>query len=363
MAGGSHAAEEVVRGAVAGSPEPVATLDPRLAYAQGAPLRGDSLGRRAGRAVARAVGGSAAGESRRAEERAEALQRPVTTGRQIAVTSIRGGAGKTTVAALLGQALAYYRTDPVLTLEADPALGTLPIRLGAESVRWSGADLARVLDPSMRLNDVIGYLVRLRGGGWLLPGSQGVVGARLGLAEYRTLMVSLRRFFGVTVVDCETLPAEVARTALAAAQSRVLVVPATVEGLASTRSVLAWMASLPRPMLRGTVIVLTETAPDVRLETAKAVEYLSVGGASVVRLPYDRHLAGGGEIRADLLAQSSREAATRIAAAALGRAVDGVAVSANDRVLPGGSTDGSDAEPDGGSGGRPGGRRLLGVRR
>lgn len=303
------------------TPESVPTLDPRIAYAQGAPLHGESLTSRAGRAVARAVGSSAAEESRQASVLAAAMQQPVATGRQVAVTSIRGGAGKSTVAALLGLAFAHYRTDPVLTVEADPALGTLPIRLGAQSVRWTVPDLARIIDPSMQLTDVIGYLVQYAGGGWLLPGSQGLVGTSLDLASYKTVMTALRRYFGVMVVDCETLPAEVARTALTASQARALVVPATVEGLASTRSVLAWMGSLPRPLLEGTVIVLTQASPDATLDIGKAMEYLQVGGAEVVFLPYDRHLAAGGAVQMEMIARSSHQAATQVAAALLNRAV------------------------------------------
>ncbi len=100
---------------------------------------------------------------------AREVQQPVTTGRIVAVTSIRGGVGKSTVTALLGRTLNHYRHDPVLTLEADAALGTLPVRMGAESVRWTCADLAPVLHPSMQLTDVTGYLVPVSDGGWLLP--------------------------------------------------------------------------------------------------------------------------------------------------------------------------------------------------
>ncbi|MFG3252688.1 MinD/ParA family protein [Streptomyces sp. NPDC048172] len=303
------------------APEPVPTLDPRLAYAQGAPLHGEPVARRTTRAVFRTVTGSAAQASQESEALAAAIQQPVNTGRQIAVSSIRGGAGKSTVAALTGLILAHYRNDPVVTVEADPALGTLPIRLGAESVRWTCADLAEVLDPSMRLTDVTGYLVPTDTGGWLLPGSQGMVGSSLDLAAYQTVMVALRRYFGATVVDCETLPAEVARTALSAAQARIVVVPATVEGLASTRSVLAWMAALPRSLLPGTVIALNQTTPDATLDIDKAKDYLRVGGADVVHLPYDRHLAAGGAIRLPLLAEHSKNGAARIAAEALTRAV------------------------------------------
>lgn len=118
----------------------------------------------------------------------------------------------------------------------------------------------------------------------------------------------------MTVVDCETMPAEVARTALSAAQARILTVPATLEGVASTHAVLQWMRGLPRDITTSTVVVLTETVPHTGVDVEKAAEQLKTTGASVRILPYDRHLAAGGTIRTDLLARDTREAATRLAA-------------------------------------------------
>ncbi|MEU3512403.1 hypothetical protein ABZ733_31890 [Streptomyces longwoodensis] len=295
-------------------PDTRPVLDKRLSAAALKPRRGEPFAARALRAVRRTVSSSAAREVAGATATAEVLQRPVTTGRQIAVTSIRGGSGKTTVAALLGATYAHYRQDPVLIVEADPALGSLPVRLGAESLRWTTGDLAALVEPQMSLLDITGYLVQLPENAWLLPGSQGQVGAMLDTRGYERVMVSLRRYFGVTVVDCETLPAEVARTALSAAQARVLTVPATLEGIASTRSVLEWMRGLPRDITTSTVVVLTETVPHRGLDLDKATEQLKATGASVLTLPYDRHLAAGGAIRTDLLARATRQAVTRLAA-------------------------------------------------
>jgi MinD-like ATPase involved in chromosome partitioning or flagellar assembly len=272
------------------------------------------LAARALRAVRRTVSSSAAREVAETTATAETLQQPVTTGRQIAVTSIRGGSGKTTVAALLGATFAHYRQDPVLLVEADPALGSLPLRLGAESLRWTTGDLADLVEPQMTLLDVTGYLVKLPGNAWLLPASQGQVGAMLSTKAYERVMISTRRYFGVTVVDCETMPAEVARTALSAAQARVLTVPATLEGVASTLAVLEWMRGLPRDITTSTVVVICETVPHSGVDLAKATERLRSTGARVAVLPYDRHLAAGGVVRTELLAHATREAATRLAA-------------------------------------------------
>ncbi|MEU3992253.1 MinD/ParA family protein [Streptomyces platensis] len=278
------------------------------------PQHGESYTARAVRALRRTLSSSAAREVAEITRTAEVLQRPVTTGRQIAVTSIRGGSGKSTVAALLGATYAHYRQDPVLFLEADPALGSLPLRLGAESLRWTTSEIADIVKPDMSLLDVTGYLVQLPDNAWLLPASQGRIGVMLDSRAYERAVVALRRYFGVMVIDCETLPAEVGRVALASTHGRVLTAPATPEGISSTHSVLQWMQGLPRQVIAGTVVVLTELVPRSGLDLGEAVQRLRSTGVSVQILPYDRHLAGGGRIHTDLLAHPTRQAAARLAA-------------------------------------------------
>lgn len=317
------------------SPLSVPLIAPELAAAEGRSRHGDTLARRTARAL-RSLVTSAARDTAAVTEAAQAIQQPVTTGRQIAVTSIRGGSGKSTVAALLGLTYAHYRADPVLAVEADPALGTLPRRLGADEVRWSCADLARIVDPSMRITDLTGYLLPFEGGGWLLPGSQGSVGAQIDVDTYRTVMAAVRRYFGTTVVDCETLPAEVARTALVTGQARVLTAPATVEGVAATRTVLDWLGKVHRSMLPTTVVALVRTSPHSTLDVRRASAQLASGGAAVVPLPYDRHLAAGGAVRPGLLGRATREAAASLAAAVMDRAVSRDRIPAEGRIPPAG---------------------------
>ncbi|MFD6937046.1 MinD/ParA family protein [Streptomyces goshikiensis] len=296
------------------TPDSRPVVDAKLAGAARKPRHGETFATRTVRAIRRTVSSSAAREVAEATRAAELLQQPVTTGRQIAVTSIRGGAGKSTVAALLGTTYAHYRQDPVLLVEADPALGSLPIRLGAETLRWTAGDVADIIQPQMSLLDITGYLVQLRDNAWLLPGSQGQIGAMLDTRSYERAMVALRRHFGVTVVDCETLPAEVARVALTASQARVLTTPATLDGVASTHAVLQWMQGLPPHVIAGTVVVLTEQAPRPGIDLVEAARLLQATGTSVHVLPYDRHLAAGGPIRTELLAHSTRQTAARLAA-------------------------------------------------
>jgi MinD-like ATPase involved in chromosome partitioning or flagellar assembly len=304
-------------------PAPVPALAPAAEALRSARARrGESVARQARRTLRKLVPSSAARESEEANRVTAPLRQPISTGRQIVVTSVRGGAGKSTVAALLGSAFARYRPDPVLIMEADPALGTLPVRLGAPALRWTVADLAGVVGPQMRFDQIIGYLVALPEGGWLLPGSRGQIGAQVSLESYQRVIVALRHYFAVTVVDCETLPGELARSAMSAAQARVLVAPATVEGVTSTRPVLEWMAGMPRPMLSRTVVALVSTSPDTALDLAETVRYLSVSdGVSVMAVPYDRHLAAGGAIRLPALGHHTRDSALRLSAEVLARAI------------------------------------------
>ncbi|MGF1432024.1 MinD/ParA family ATP-binding protein [Kitasatospora sp. LaBMicrA B282] len=278
---------------------------------------------RTGRALRRVIASSAAQDVDRVARIGRDLQQPVATGRQIAVTSVRGGAGKTTVAALLGAAYAHYRHDPVLMLEAEPALGTLPLRLGATDLRWTFDDLARFVSPALRLDQIQEYLVELPDGGWLLPGSRGTVGAHLDLTVFTSVAVALRRYFTVSVVDCESLPSELAHSALAAAQARVLVAPTTADGVATTRVVLEWMGGLSRSLLPGTVVVLATGSPHLGIDLTAAAEFLQLDGVRVVTLPYDRHLAAGGPIRTAALAKRTRECVAELAAEVLNLAVRG----------------------------------------
>ncbi|MFJ7334554.1 hypothetical protein ACIQUU_15060 [Streptomyces sp. NPDC101116] len=302
------------------APESHPTVDPRLAIALGSPQHGDSAARRAGASLRRLTA-SATQEVAEQTRLAQELQQPVTTGRVIAVTSIRGGVGKSTVSALLGRTFNHYRHDPVLTLEADAALGTLPVRMGADTVRWCCADLARILTPAMQLTDITGYLVPVADGGWLLPASQGRVGAPMDMRTYRTVTLALRRYFAVTVADCETLPGEVARTAMDTAHARVVVAPMTAEGIHGTRQVLDWLGQLPHSALASTVVALSANSPDTTIDPRTATAHLREPGVPVVLLPYDRHLAQGGPIHTAMLGRSTRDAAVRLAAEAMQRAV------------------------------------------
>src|SRR5690606_26504985 len=66
------------------------------------------------------------------------VRRPLPAPHRVAVVSVKGGVGKTTVAACLGLVLAELRGDRVVVLDANPDAGTLSERLtgpGGPTVR------------------------------------------------------------------------------------------------------------------------------------------------------------------------------------------------------------------------------------
>ncbi|MDN3358850.1 MinD/ParA family protein [Actinomadura sp. DC4] len=283
-------------------------------------VHGDPLLRRVGRGVRRAVGASAAQDVHDWAAVAAGLRQPITTIRRIVVSSVRGGAGKTTVAALMASALARHRPDRVLLIDADPGLGSLPMRFGmtgAPSLR----DLAGRRPNSFE--EVAPHLARTDGGLWVLPGVRGEMAEQpLDLATYASATSALTRFFTVVVVDCGVgMVGELPEAILASAHACVHVAPATSDGAVGVGRALDWMRKKGfGELLPRTVTVFATHAPHARPDLSQAAGLLHHNGVGVAYLPYDRHLASGGVLVPSLLAESTRTAALTLAADALTRA-------------------------------------------
>ncbi|WFF02018.1 hypothetical protein [Micromonospora sp. WMMD964] len=247
------------------------------------------------------------------------VQVPVHTGRRIAVASVHGGAGKTTVAAVLASVFAARRADPVLAADADPYEGSLTWRLGApgepplerlapDLIAARGGDL-HALEP---------FLPRTGTGLWVLP--SGTANPTLCSEVTR----ALSRLFAVAVVDCPPgLESRTAAAAMADAHSVVLVAAGTPDGVRATYQALrriidggygSWLARV--------VVVLSTSNPDGRaaLLGDAARELIEHTGVPVVVLPYDRHLAAGALITPSRIGEATLVEATRAAGLALATA-------------------------------------------
>jgi MinD-like ATPase involved in chromosome partitioning or flagellar assembly len=255
----------------------------------------------------------------------EWVQHPITTGRRIAVTSLRGGAGKSTVAALLATVYGHYRQDRVLALDVDPGLGSLALRLGITPTHSLG-DLDESTTQTGSFDDVQPYLTRAGRQLWVLPGTRSAVhDSTLDAGTYQGAAVPLSRFFALMVVDCGAgLLGELPRTVLSGAHAQILVTHATFDGAVSAREALDWMvlSGMSELVLR-TVVVFVARNPDAEslLDLGRATTLVQEPGAGAVRFGYDRHVALGTTLDARRMAYATRLTGVRIAAEAMRRAV------------------------------------------
>jgi MinD-like ATPase involved in chromosome partitioning or flagellar assembly len=266
------------------------------------------------------MGASAADEVRRTADVEQIIGRPVPSCRQIAVTSIRGGAGKTTVAGLTGTVIAQYRKDRVLAVDADSGLGSLPLRLGIRTER-SLHDLNAAGPRSF--DDASRFLGRTADGLWVLSGTAGGhITHELDLATFRSAAGGMSRYFSAMVIDCGAgLLPELQRGILSDAHAQVLVTPGTVDGALSARGALEWQARNGyQHLLTRTVIAFVTHTPHVDADLTRGGQLLSGGGMPVVHMPYDRHLATGTAVESARIGQETRAAAIRVALEAFARA-------------------------------------------
>jgi MinD-like ATPase involved in chromosome partitioning or flagellar assembly len=283
----------------------------------------DPVARQAARRVREVLGMGASREVREATTRAERLRQPVTTIRRIAVLSGRGGAGKTTVAALVATALAAARPDRVLAVDAAPELGSLALVAGAASPR-PVAGFGRAAPQPQAFEDADPHLGRTDSGLWLLTGPTSADPApRLDLPAYRAAVAALSRFFAVLVTDCGPDPASRLNLGvLEDAHALALVAPATVDGLLSTHQAIARLRQTSASLVPRTVVVLSSQSPHTEaVDLERGTRTLASQGVRVARLPYDRHLAAGARLRPQLLGERTTTTVIGLAADLLGFAV------------------------------------------
>jgi MinD-like ATPase involved in chromosome partitioning or flagellar assembly len=283
----------------------------------------DPVARQAARRVREVLGMGASREVREATTRAERLRQPVTTIRRIAVLSGRGGAGKTTLAALVATALAAARPDRVLAVDAAPELGSLALVAGAASPR-PVAGFGRAAPQPQAFEDADPHLGRTDSGLWLLTGPTSADPApRLDLPAYRAAVAALSRFFAVLVTDCGPDPASRLNLGvLEDAHALALVAPATVDGLLSTHQAIARLRQTSASLVPRTVVVLSSQSPHTEaVDLERGTRTLASQGVRVARLPYDRHLAAGARLRPQLLGERTTTTVIGLAADLLGFAV------------------------------------------
>ena len=243
------------------------------------------------------------------------VRRPIKGARQIAVTSIKGGVGKTTVAACLGLMLAEYRGDGVVAVDADPDAGTLADRLSGEPTS-TVRDLLAHLDSISSLSE-LGRYTSLAGRLRVLAGDQDpAMSEAFRREEYQEVCGALARFFDIVITDSGTgMVHSAMRGTLEIADRLIVVGTPTVDGASRASKTLDWLFAHGHERLaEEAVLVLSQDRGSERVDAGALREHFAERCAYVVEVPADPHLYSGGRIDPSLLRPETREAYLQLAA-------------------------------------------------
>jgi MinD-like ATPase involved in chromosome partitioning or flagellar assembly len=271
------------------------------------------------RALMRATGGMVnPGPSPAEVQRRDLLhriRRPLVRSHRIAVSSIKGGVGKTTVATLLGLVMAENRGDRVIVLDANPDAGTLADRLTGES-SVTVRELLRDLDRIHSWTEVSRY-TSLAGRLQVLASEQDPASSdAFSREEYQHICGLLDRFFNIVITDSGTgLVHSAMEGTLSLADSLIVVGAPTVDGAGRASKTLDWLVAHGHSELAAqAVVVLSCDRTSVEVDRRRIREHFETRSRAVIEIPHDPHLATGGRVELARLRPTTRDAAYQLSA-------------------------------------------------
>lgn len=246
------------------------------------------------------------------------LNRPLGNAHKIAMLSLKGGVGKTTVTATLGATFAAHRGDRVVAVDANPDRGTLSQKIPLETtatVRHLLRDSGRV----RRYSDVRAYTSQGASRLEVLASEQDpAVSEAFSEDDYRRAVDLLEHFYNLVLTDCGTgLMHSAMYGVLGVADQLVIVSSGSIDGARSASATLDWLDAHGYTALVGNAVVVINSvfrrAGGVDLD--RVAEHFAGRCRAVVRVPFDPHLEEGTEIDLDRLEAPTRTALLELAAA------------------------------------------------
>jgi MinD-like ATPase involved in chromosome partitioning or flagellar assembly len=249
------------------------------------------------------------------------VQRPLRGCYRIALLSLKGGVGKTTITATLGATFASMRGDRVVAVDANPDRGTLSQKVPLETPA-TVRHLLRDAEGIATYSDVRGYTSqgpsRLE---VLASESDPAVSEAFSSDDYLRTLEVLERFYSLLLTDCGTGMLHSAMSAvLEKADVLVVISSGSVDGARSAAATLDWLdAHGHQDMVRNSIAVINAVRPrSGKVDLKKVVDHFSRRCRAVKQVPFDPHLEEGAEISLDRLKPETREALLELAAVVAG---------------------------------------------
>ncbi len=245
------------------------------------------------------------------------VNRPLQGCYRIALLSLKGGVGKTTITATLGATFASIRGDRVVAVDANPDRGTLSQKVPLETPA-TVRHLLRDAEGIERYSDVRSYTSqgpsRLE---VLASESDPAVSEAFSADDYSRTLDVLERFYSLVLTDCGTGLMHSAMSAvLAKADVLIVISSGSVDGARSASATLDWLdAHGHEDMVKNSVAVINAVRPrSGKVDMQKVVDHFSRRCRAVRLVPFDPHLEEGAEISLERLRRETREALIELAA-------------------------------------------------
>jgi MinD-like ATPase involved in chromosome partitioning or flagellar assembly len=257
------------------------------------------------------------------------VNRPLQGCYRIALLSLKGGVGKTTITATLGATFASIRGDRVVAVDANPDRGTLSQKVPLETPA-TVRHLLRDAEGIDRYSDVRGYTSqgpsRLE---VLASESDPAVSEAFSADDYSNTLDVLERFYSLVLTDCGTgLMHSAMSSVLSKADVLVVISSGSVDGARSASATLDWLdAHGHEDMVRNSIAVINGVrlrgaksggkgarSGSAKVDLDKVVDHFARRCRAVCQVPYDPHLEEGAEISLDRLRAETRESLLELAA-------------------------------------------------
>jgi MinD-like ATPase involved in chromosome partitioning or flagellar assembly len=245
------------------------------------------------------------------------VNRPMQGCYRIALLSLKGGVGKTTITATLGATFASIRGDRVVAVDANPDRGTLSQKVPLETPA-TVRHLLRDAEGIDRYSDVRSYTSqgpsRLE---VLASESDPAVSEAFSADDYSRTLDVLERFYSLVLTDCGTGLMHSAMSAvLSKADVLIVISSGSVDGARSASATLDWLdAHGHEDMVRNSIAVINAVRPrSGKVDMQKVVDHFNRRCRAVRLVPFDPHLEEGAEISLERLRRETREALIELAA-------------------------------------------------